>query len=475
MRFQAPQLGAMGATFSVMRACQFASLIAVIGLCANFINGIATAEHSPPAELIGTLTVAVTAVIYVVITYILYYDNMLPLLATGILDSLLLIASIVVASLIGKPLSGLNCAGLPASSSLTATTFFVSTSSPIRASVITKTLSYFTFVTLDQPTCYEIKAVWGLSIALCAVFAFSALVCIGLWYRIRRDAAPAGNPKEDMETAATTAPYFPPPPLAPIRDRGRDRGRARLPPPINNNPRRVAVASPPSRLSNDSSTSTYNPEREEAGSPPQPHGLRPPPPVHTQPARIFTGVSSLTARQEDDDTDEDGISPLLSPDNDDDDDVIPPEHKRIPIPIPRSPLSPLRNLGLGVGLGLGFMSSSSSSRRRARVGGIRKAVPPPIVVVHPPPPRASWEQNMNKNKKKKGVVVGEEMKSPEVVSARGVIVDADAAITTSPGLAAPAPANTAAGGKKRRTVWGLIDGWWDLGLLERMGTVRRKR
>jgi hypothetical protein len=29
---------------------------------------------------------------------------------------------------------------------------------------------------------------------------------------------------------------------------------------------------------------------------------------------------------------------------------------------------------------------------------------------------------------------------------------------------------------KRRTVWGMVvEGWWDLGLLERMGTVRRKR
>jgi hypothetical protein len=57
MRFQAPQLGAMGVTFSIMRASQFASLIAVIGLCANFINEIATAEHNSPSELIGTLTV----------------------------------------------------------------------------------------------------------------------------------------------------------------------------------------------------------------------------------------------------------------------------------------------------------------------------------------------------------------------------------------------------------------------------------
>lgn len=47
----------MGVTFSTMRACQFATLIAIIGLCANFINEIATAEYNPPSELIGTLTV----------------------------------------------------------------------------------------------------------------------------------------------------------------------------------------------------------------------------------------------------------------------------------------------------------------------------------------------------------------------------------------------------------------------------------
>ena len=57
MRFQAPQLGAMGVTFSAMRACQVASLIAVIGLCANFISEIATVEYDPPSELIGTMTV----------------------------------------------------------------------------------------------------------------------------------------------------------------------------------------------------------------------------------------------------------------------------------------------------------------------------------------------------------------------------------------------------------------------------------
>lgn len=126
--------------------------------------------------------------IYVVITYILYYDNMLPLLITGCADGLLLIASIVVASLIGKPLSMLNCGVLPDSSNIATTTFLSSTSYTDRISSIAKTLPYPAFVALDQPTCYEIKAVWGLSIAQCVLFAFSALVCVGLWHRLRRDA-----------------------------------------------------------------------------------------------------------------------------------------------------------------------------------------------------------------------------------------------------------------------------------------------
>ncbi|KAL2259020.1 hypothetical protein VTK26DRAFT_7445 [Humicola hyalothermophila] len=189
MRFQAPQLGALGVTFSIMRACQCASLIAVVGLCANFISEIATAEHNPPSELIGTLTVAVIGVIYVVITYILYYDNMLPLLVTGGADGLFLIASIVVASLVGKPLSMLNCAILPEVSNISPVTFVSSTSYTARVATATKTLPYPMFVALDQPTCYEIKAVWGLAIAQCVLFAFSVLVCIGLWNRIRRETA----------------------------------------------------------------------------------------------------------------------------------------------------------------------------------------------------------------------------------------------------------------------------------------------
>lgn len=202
MRFQAPQLGALGVTFTAMRAMQFASLVAVIGMCANFINEITTMEQNPPSELIGALTVSVTAVIYVVITYILYYDGMLPILMTCIMDGLLLIASIVVAALVGKPLSKLNCAVLPAAAgeapAATSTTTYYTTVTyhqPRQNYELTKTLSYFTFVGVDQHTCYEIKAVWGLSIALCVLFAFSSIVCVCLWRRI----SGSGSGAKDIE------------------------------------------------------------------------------------------------------------------------------------------------------------------------------------------------------------------------------------------------------------------------------------
>ena len=57
MRFQAPQLGALGVTFTAFRAMQSASLIAIIGMTANFINDIVTSERDTPDVLVGTLTV----------------------------------------------------------------------------------------------------------------------------------------------------------------------------------------------------------------------------------------------------------------------------------------------------------------------------------------------------------------------------------------------------------------------------------
>ncbi|KAK3317660.1 hypothetical protein B0T19DRAFT_295504 [Cercophora scortea] len=202
------------------------------------------------------------------------------------------------------------------------------------------------------------------------------------------------------------------------------------------------LITPPSRFSCESDASST---RSEYGSPPQPHrGLAPPP--NRGSARMPPIPGSPTDETEDS---TDNISPVLSrgpqppasrslappsppaaiiapatmPETppSPSDDVIPEEHRRVPGLIPRSPLSPI----------YGFMA------KRA----MRKVVPPPIVVVGP-----------SSAKYERGVSPGLE----------------------SVGIASPA-AQQQPIKPKRKTMWGIIDGWWDLGLLERMNTVKRRK
>ncbi|KAI1464418.1 uncharacterized protein F4812DRAFT_468043 [Daldinia caldariorum] len=176
MRFQAPQLGALGVTFTAFRAMQFASLVAIVGITANFINDIVTSGRDTPDVLVGTLTVASIATLYVSISYILYYDGLLPLVIAAGIDLALLIAAIVVAVTIGKPLSLLKCELLPQPVAPTQT-FTMSISARDYTSAAARYNNYLALITTDQPHCYEVKAVWGLSIALCVLFAFSAVIC----------------------------------------------------------------------------------------------------------------------------------------------------------------------------------------------------------------------------------------------------------------------------------------------------------
>ncbi|KAI3334098.1 hypothetical protein F4824DRAFT_225001 [Ustulina deusta] len=199
MRFQSPQLGALGVTFTSLRALQFLSLVTVVGLTANFINEFASSQRDVPDVLVGTITVTSISTLYVAISYILYYDGMLPLLVAGGLDFSLLVALIVVAVTIGKPLSMLQCELLPESVSAAAP-FVAYVTGRSYTSAAASYNSYLALITTDQPHCYEIKAVWGLGIALAVLFAFSALVCVGLWHRIRRANGPAAAPPKDIES-----------------------------------------------------------------------------------------------------------------------------------------------------------------------------------------------------------------------------------------------------------------------------------
>jgi len=52
-----PNYGAMGATFKIVRVLQAASLIAIIGMTANFISEMVSDKQTPPKVLVGTLSV----------------------------------------------------------------------------------------------------------------------------------------------------------------------------------------------------------------------------------------------------------------------------------------------------------------------------------------------------------------------------------------------------------------------------------
>jgi len=180
----APAYGALGMTFTVVRGMQAVCLISIIGMTANFISEMVSADNTPPSVLIGTLSVTCIAVLYCAITYILYYDSILPFLISTGLDGLLLIAVIVVAVTIGKPLSYLNCAALSNDSG--STIAFVDSVGQNMGSV-----DYYVWAGASSTTCYETKAIWGLSIALCILFAFSSIVSVCLWKRQKMTASMA--------------------------------------------------------------------------------------------------------------------------------------------------------------------------------------------------------------------------------------------------------------------------------------------
>lgn len=136
-------------------------------------------------------------------SYILYYDSLLPLLVGSGIDFLMLIATIVVAAVLGKPgpLSRLSCELLPAKSAFAAANSLTSSSSASAAAL--PKLDLLAYYAQDKPHCFEAKTIWGLSIALCVLFAFSSILSAGLWRRVKgpssSGAAAGAAPRKDIE------------------------------------------------------------------------------------------------------------------------------------------------------------------------------------------------------------------------------------------------------------------------------------
>ncbi|KAL4862251.1 hypothetical protein BDV12DRAFT_46566 [Aspergillus spectabilis] len=178
-----PPYKALGATFLIARIIQACSLIAIIGLVANFIAEIVRYDAKPPGIFIGTITVTSIATLYTIITTILFVDSILPFLASALIDSLLLIAVIVVSVILGKPLSYLECAEIgnllnndDPSSAYTFATHLRSYLGSLGGEV-----EYRAWVGTSRGVCLEAKSVWGLGIGMCIMFFFTAVCCVFLW------------------------------------------------------------------------------------------------------------------------------------------------------------------------------------------------------------------------------------------------------------------------------------------------------
>lgn len=126
------------------------------------------------------------AVLYCIITIILYIDNILPFLLTSMLDSLILIGFLVVAVVAGKPLSYLDCTSLSSLSYSDATAYAFSSHLDSYLAALSRKIEYQAWIGASRGICLEMKAVWGLSIGLWLVtFLFFLLLCFGFWMSSR--------------------------------------------------------------------------------------------------------------------------------------------------------------------------------------------------------------------------------------------------------------------------------------------------
>ena len=118
----------------------------------------------PKTRLIISLQTCI-AVLYCAIIYIMYLDNILPYLIVAGSDGVVLIALVVVAVVVGKPLSYLNCRVI-GTSSVAESAYQLSTELKGSLHNDSGMIKYSNWIGATRTTCYEMKAIWGLSIAL---------------------------------------------------------------------------------------------------------------------------------------------------------------------------------------------------------------------------------------------------------------------------------------------------------------------
>ncbi|KAF2440175.1 hypothetical protein P171DRAFT_435952 [Karstenula rhodostoma CBS 690.94] len=189
-----PSYGAMplSKTFLLVRIMQVISMVVIIGITSNFIGNIVNLGVEPPKEFVGTIIITCIAALYILVSVAYYWsDANLGLLVMAGADSLLLIAFIVVAVTVGKPVSYLNCyvIGKTSTEVDAAYAYAFTTSVKNNLNQMGDKLSLSHWAGVTRSNCFQAKAVWGLAIAMCILFTTSCAVLPTLWYKNKKATA----------------------------------------------------------------------------------------------------------------------------------------------------------------------------------------------------------------------------------------------------------------------------------------------
>jgi hypothetical protein len=203
-------------TFLISRGLSVVAMVSIVGMTAHFVSQLVSSNIDPPREIVGTLTVVSCddvsiskkcqqdtkantqtslAALYTLLSLPLFYSSAsTTLLILTALDVLLLLAFTIISVLLGRPISHLNCRAIrsasAASSAESAWAFAMALASGKEGSAV---MGLTGWAGSGRAECFQTKAVWGLGVALCILFATSAVVLPVMWYKGRKGVAAKGE------------------------------------------------------------------------------------------------------------------------------------------------------------------------------------------------------------------------------------------------------------------------------------------
>jgi len=135
------------------------------------------------------------AALYNLLSLPIFYSHAnLGLLLMTTIDTLSLLAFTIISVLLGRPLSFLNCALISnASASANAASAYAFTTALASSLGKSGAAGLGNLAGSTKVNCYESKAVWGLCVALCVLYACSAMILPTLWWKARRAGGAGGG------------------------------------------------------------------------------------------------------------------------------------------------------------------------------------------------------------------------------------------------------------------------------------------